>query len=182
MKNSFEIRGEVTAIFLRRKNGATIETLIDTIDLPRAQEFPMTWYAHWHNDTKSFYVYGNTPVKEGKRTIVTLHRWLLNPPKHLVIDHINHDTLDNRQINLRAITNLENQQNRHGAYRNNKKSQFRGVHWHNGNRKWRAQITLNGQLIHLGCFDDIHLAAKAAAEARSELMPYSKDANLRMVR
>lgn len=39
MKNDFEIRGDVTAIFLRRKDGNPMETIISTSDLPKAQEF-----------------------------------------------------------------------------------------------------------------------------------------------
>ena len=40
-----------------------------------------------------------------------LHRLVLDCPKGLVVDHINHNTLDNRKCNLRAITRAENYYN-----------------------------------------------------------------------
>ncbi|MFM1655544.1 hypothetical protein ACI7RC_26120 [Brevibacillus sp. B_LB10_24] len=45
MKNDYEIREGVTAIFLKRKDGTVIETIIDTSDLPKAQEIEGAWYA-----------------------------------------------------------------------------------------------------------------------------------------
>jgi hypothetical protein len=105
MKNSYEIRGDITAIYLNQKDGTVLETLIDTSDLPIAQEFPMTWYAYWHNDSKTYYVKGNTPIKKGKRTIILLHRWLTKAPKGKEVDHFNHNGLDNRRnSNLRIVT------------------------------------------------------------------------------
>lgn len=42
---------------------------------------------------------------------VSLHRFLTNPPNGLEVDHINHDTLDNRRSNLRVVTHAENMRN-----------------------------------------------------------------------
>ena len=39
MKNKFEVRGKIVAIFLDRKDGTTIETIIDLDDLSMVQEF-----------------------------------------------------------------------------------------------------------------------------------------------
>jgi len=43
---------------------------------------------------------------DGKTT--KMHRMLMKPPKDKVIDHINHNTLDNRKKNLRIVTNTVN--------------------------------------------------------------------------
>jgi hypothetical protein len=52
---------------------------------------------------KDFYVRGQFSGK-----IKLLHRYLLNPPSHLFVDHINGNTSDNRRTNLRLCTNKEN--------------------------------------------------------------------------
>ncbi|MDD5135165.1 MAG: HNH endonuclease, partial [Phycisphaerae bacterium] len=43
-------------------------------------------------------------MKEGKKIILYMHREIMNPPKGMLIDHINHDGLDNRRANLRFAT------------------------------------------------------------------------------
>ena len=43
---------------------------------------------------------------------VRLHRWLMECPSDKIVDHINHDTLDNRKCNLRICTHFGNMQNR----------------------------------------------------------------------
>lgn len=48
--------------------------------------------------------------KERKR--LRLHRFLINAPNNMVVDHINHDVLDNRKNNLRICTQHENTFNR----------------------------------------------------------------------
>lgn len=170
MNNKFEIRGDVTAIFLKRMDGSILETSIDTKDLPVVQSFPKTWFAVWSPNTKSFYVQG---LIQGRS--IRLHRWVLTPPKGLVVDHINHDTLDNRRSNLRIATYAENKQNLKGA-RFNSTSGIRGVVWNKEKHKWRARIKINGKEMHIGYFDDIYQAGRAAAAAREKLMPFSLDA------
>lgn len=176
MKNSYETHGDVTTIFLKRKDGTIIETIIDTGDLPKVQEFPNSWCASWSTCTKSFYVYGSMPKENGKQSTLLLHRWLMNAPKGLQVDHINHDTLDNRRSNLRIVTHAQNRQNLKGAQRDNKSSGIRGVSWHKRNKKWQAKIKLKGKQQHLGYFDDVYEASLVAAEARARMMPYSQEA------
>lgn len=44
---------------------------------------------------------------ETKKSIM-MHRLILQPPKGLIVDHINHDGLDNRRSNLEVVTYSEN--------------------------------------------------------------------------
>jgi hypothetical protein len=175
MKNDFEIRGDVTAVFLKRKDGTVLETLIDTADLPRVQEFPNTWFAQWNINTRSYYVFGNTRNEDGTRGRIALHRFLLNPSKDLQVDHINHDTLDNRRSNLRITTLPENLQNKR-TYKNNRSSKFRNVHWHKKKQRWRVRIQINGKTKEFGYFSDLEAAKKVAIEARKKYMPFSREA------
>jgi len=60
--------------------------------------FPYRVYIGKHG----YPVANNTPI----------HRLILNPTNGKVIDHINHDKLDNRKQNLRMVTHSENMVNR----------------------------------------------------------------------
>lgn len=166
MKNDYEIRGDVTVIFLDRKDGTRLECLIDTADLPRAMEFPNTWFAWQQKSRKAIYVRGNPNVY--------LHRWLLNPPKYLQVDHVDpKNTLDNRRSNLRVVTCAENAQNRFGAYKTNKSCGIRGITFDKNRNKWQAKLTLNYKTIHIGRFSSIVEAENALIKARCLLMPFS---------
>jgi hypothetical protein len=68
------------------------------------------------------------------------------------VDHIDRDTLNNQRGNLRLASMSQNLQNSKAPTRNT--SGYKGVHWVKNNKKWRAQIRVNGHAIHLGLFDD----------------------------
>lgn len=46
------------------------------------------------------------------RTVTRIHRAILNAPDGTVVDHINHNGLDNRRKNLRIATYSQNSANR----------------------------------------------------------------------
>jgi hypothetical protein len=114
------------------------------------------WSA-WHNgESEPFYAMSS----KGDGGI---HRYITGACPGQQVDHANHDTLDNRDSNLRLTDkagNMRNQRKRRGA------SQFKGVTWDKVNRRWRAQIQMNGRGYHLGRFDaeaEAALAYDAAA-------------------
>jgi hypothetical protein len=81
------------------------------------------------------------------------------------IDHINHDTRDNRIANLRDVLHAENLKNC-GMNRLNS-SGHTGVHWSSSRRKWVAQITVSGVNIPLGRYDNLPDAVLVRAEAEA---------------
>lgn len=170
MKNNFEVRGDVTAIFLKRKDGLELEAIIDTNDLEKVKSFPNTWFASLNQN--SFYVRGAISDEKGKGRRLYLHRYLFDEPNGMDIDHINHNTLDNKRSNLRALTHGQNIQNRKGA-QTNCKSGVRGVHWCKYRNKWKALITFKGKQIYIGLFENLIDAEKAVVESRKKYFPYS---------
>jgi hypothetical protein len=172
MKNEFQIQGEITKIFLKRRNGKIFETLISTESLNKVMEFPYTWGAHYESKGNRFYVFGNMMQSDGTQKTVKLHRWILDAPGRMVVDHINGDSLDNRLCNLRIATVSQNSQNRNGLDSSNT-SGFRGVSWDKRHKKWYAYLTVNKKRIFLGRYDSKIQAAKIAFEARRKYMPFA---------
>ena len=65
----------------------------------------------------------------------TMHRAIMKPPDNMLIDHINHDTLDNQRSNLRIVTPSQNVWNSKKPRTAGLSSKFKGVtldrfgHW-----------------------------------------------------
>ena len=169
MKNKFEVRGNLVAIFLRRKDGSVLETIIDLSDLTRVDEYVGSWCASWSPYTKSFYATGHTPRVNGKQRTIHLHRWIMKTPIGLQVDHINNDTLRNIRENLRNVTNNINTQNKKGS-RVDSASGFRGVSWKKATNKWQSRVMVNGKSIYLGYYTNLQEATTAAHNARVKFM------------
>lgn len=103
--------------------------------------------------------YAISTVYNPKKMTVRMHRLVLGFPKSLV-DHINHNCLDNQKHNLRVCTPRQNSQNSIGrpAVR---KSVFKGVSLHRGSNKWRPRLTFNGKSLSFGLYKTELEAAKA---------------------
>ena len=99
---------------------------------------------------------------------VRLHRLIMGLEKYdnKKVDHMNHDTMDNRKENLRITTNQENCFN-HKPHSNNT-SGYSGVGFRKELNKWRARIYVDGRCICLGNYDNINDAIKARLEAEKK--------------
>ena len=89
---------------------------------------------------------------------VGLSRFIMDCPEHLVVDHKNNNTFDNRQSNLRVLTVQENNMNKSSVIGSS--SKYVGVYLTKSN-KWRSTISVNGKNIQLGSFLNEIDAAKA---------------------
>jgi hypothetical protein len=105
--------------------------------------------------------------KRVKRKTIMMHRFITNAPRHLVVDHINHNGLDNRKQNLRLCTRAENSRNRRPF--NIKGSRYKGVSWDKGRKVFIACIYCNRKNYYLGRFKSEIAAAKAYDRKAREL-------------
>jgi hypothetical protein len=89
-----------------------------------------------------------------------MHRLILNPPDDKVVDHADHNGLNNQKSNIRIASKSENQYN--AVKRKNRTSIYKGVTWHKDMNKWRAYIQREDEkLTCLGYYDDEAEAGRA---------------------
>ena len=134
------------------------KTLVDDEDYDYLNQW--RWNASWSNNTKSFRVRRFTISGT-----IYLHRVIMNAPKDFQVDHINHDTLDNRKENLRLVTNSQNMINR--RVQSNNTSGVKGV-YKNGN-KFVAQIWIDGKSQYLGIYKNFKDAEIARRDAEIKI-------------
>lgn len=96
---------------------------------------------------------------------IFLHRLIMNIENNnkVVIDHINHNTLDNRKKNLRIVTQQQNVLNT--SLRSDNTSGAKGVYLDKRYNKWYCQITFNGHTYTKRLFD----TKEEAIQVRREL-------------
>jgi hypothetical protein len=100
--------------------------------------------------------------EHGKK--VFMHREIMQTPPGKVVDHKNHNPIDNRRSNLRNCTR---QQNRCNQRPRGSKSGFVGVYPHG--ERWLANIWSCGKTVYREVFDDKVEAAKARDRQAYEL-------------
>ena len=129
---------------------------------------------HWYEETDG-YIRSSGKKKEDK---IFLHRLIMECPENIKIDHINHNTFDNRKIKLRIATTSQNAMN--SVNRSNNTSGTTGVVWVKDRNKWKSQIKFNGQLIFLGEYDNFEDAKKRRKQAEEEYFgEYSYDNSMK---
>jgi hypothetical protein len=141
---------DLKKIYLKNNRGVTF---VDDCDHEYLSQF--NWYLNI-NKTKTkelHYVQGWVNKK-----LVRLHRLLMNPDKHMVVDHIDGNGLNNLRNNLRVATKSQNEANARS-----KTKKFKGVYFdkRKSRKKWYAYIQKDGKMYGL----KYHLTEKDAAIA-----------------
>ncbi len=104
----------------------------------------------------------------GKMKMTLMARQIMNAPAGMVVDHVDHDRLNNQRANLRVCTPAQNRHNSRkpkGSY----SSRWKGVCWSKRKKKWEASIRVGPKLFWLGYFaeeDDAGRAYNRAARER----------------
>jgi len=75
-------------------------------------EYLNQWKWHVLKDYLTYYAARNIRLANGKQTSIRMHRVILNVPKGMVTDHIDHNGLNNQKANLRICDASENNMNR----------------------------------------------------------------------
>lgn len=88
-----------------------------------------------------------------------------------VIDHINHNTRDNRKSNLRICTHALNGRNR----------KVKGAYQKDNSNKWFSMIKVDGELHHLGTYETEEEALEARRKAEEKyFQEYSYDNSMKI--
>jgi predicted MarR family transcription regulator len=137
-------------IILRSNDGNEIaRSQIDIEDVTIVKQYK------WHLSNNG-YVTSSFPD-------IYLHRLIMYAPNNRRVDHINHNTLNNRKYNLRICSAQENVMN--SKISKNNTSSVTGVNYRKDRNKWRAYIMFNRKQINLGFYDNFYDAVKARKEA-----------------
>lgn len=158
MKNNYQILDDKCFVFL----GAGLETIIDKEDFDLINSFSERWVVHREVKTKACYCKIRQSRPGRKEQTMRMSRVILgvsNP--ELVVDHINHNTLDNTRTNLRSVTRRQNSHNQIKPHVNNK-SGFIGVSRHQN--AFIAQVNEGKRKIYLGSFSTPEEAAQRYQE------------------
>ena len=110
-------------------------------------------------------------LTKDKQKFYLIHRLLAiqfipNPNDYKFVDHIDNNPLNNDLENLRWITNSGNNRNKTSTG----SSKYLGICWHKQNKKWIANIRIDGKLKHLGYFDNEEEAGAVYQKAYNEIM------------
>jgi hypothetical protein len=120
-----------------------------TFALVDAADIPLMEGIRWHPRRHGTKLYVRAKIG---RDWVYLHRFLLNPDRGLVVDHIDGNPLNNTRANLRIVTQKVNLWNFRAS---------REVGVSRKGEKWRARIRHNGKRIELGFYQKRHDAFAA---------------------
>ena len=143
---------------INSKNYGLLEILLDDEDYERLEnDFPNMNWTITKNRNKLY------AEKRVNKKNIYLHRYIMNCPKGKYVDHINHNTLDNRKENLRITNNADNLRN--GQLRPNNTTGINGVYYDKTRKKYVARIRVNYKIIHLGSFNTLKEATQKRKEA-----------------
>lgn len=160
--NDIIIDGNIAKIILRDTSQNIVgEAIIDKEDVIKIKPYKWRLNKGGTERSKCNGVYtGN--AKNSK--CISLHRFLMNCPKNMYVDHVNGNRLDNRKNNLRICTNQENSFNR--TVQGNNTSGSKGVWFDKSRSKWTAEIKYNNKKIYIGRYEykDIAIFSRLYAE------------------
>ena len=128
-------------LIIESKVHGTREILLDESDYKFVTNVPWSWYLRKFKYKDKEKWYGEAKLTKGQMLkykelfpnhyiapsgCIMIHKFIMNAPKGMCVDHINHDGLDNRRENLRICTYSQNSQNK--RLRVDSRSGYKGVY------------------------------------------------------
>lgn len=171
MRNNYRIENNLVYIILKYRKKDAFETVIDLIDFDKIKAYDVTFYAKYDPAVKNYYAAASIYMGVGNKPQykeVRIHKVVMNYHGYnKKVDHIDHNTLNNRRKNLRLVDTKSNTRNRNKKNSNNK-SGYRNV-CRVGNR-WYVQLQVDGKNKCLKTFplDQLEEAGKYAEEMRQK--------------
>lgn len=138
-RNDFTRNGDITTVFLEKRDGSVMECFISTVDSDRIIGAGK-WRADYKKKNNTFYARCNINTGTGK-TYVYMHRLIMDCPDRLLVDHIDGSTLNNLRSNLRVVTKSENGHNPVQPAR--AKSGVRNLYWNPSLSLWVVKASFN---------------------------------------
>ncbi len=166
-------------IFAKSRSGNLVEILVDDEDYDYLNQYK--WRIAKSKNT--CYATRNITLIDQKNLglpmSIRMHRDIMGVAlqNEKIIDHINHNGLDNQRSNLRICSLAENQANRQKIKQGH--SIYKGV-TKNRNSGWMVKIQANGIPKYVGVFTDEEEAALAYNEAAIKL--FGEFANLNVIK
>ena len=126
---------------------------------------------HWYEEYDGY-------IRASNKDRIHVHRLIMDAPDGMYVDHINHNVKDNRKSNMRIVTASQNAMNR--ILGSNNTSGVTGVVWVKNEKKWKAEIKLNGETNYLGSYDKFEDAERKRKEVEDILFgKYSYDNSMK---
>ena len=155
---------------LSNKKGEHYICLIDVDDFDKLDQFGYKWHLLWSRTTKSYYAKATkyNGIINGKPSYETvlMHRFLMDCPNDMTVDHLNYDTLDNRKSNMRVVTLDKNNKNRQNKANRNSKTGVRNVSYSKLEDKFVVQFQIEGKNTRMALFDTLEDAKRYADDNR----------------
>ncbi|MFW6016554.1 MAG: hypothetical protein ACOCRK_08950 [bacterium] len=144
-----------------KRNNEIARTKIDLEDVDKIKKY-------------KWYLLSNGYVASGcGSNCILLHRFVMDCPNNMYIDHQDLNPLNNQKRNLNICTNKENNENK-GLYSHNT-SGYTGVVWDKSREKWKAQIIVNDKCIFGGRFNAKSEAIKCRKELENKYFKYKTE-------
>lgn len=152
------------AITIKLSGPSGLSVIVDEEDYRTYDLGSYTWRAHIIGRQ----TYAVTD-KNGKR--IYLHRLIMGLEKGSdMVDHIDHNGLNNYRTNLRVTDNSGNQHNKRKSLSAKCTSTYKGVQFCSDKKTnpWKARISLSGKDKHLGYYRTETEAARSYNEAATK--------------